>query len=440
MANIEKTPPATDSTAQLHITLRDISQRLLDRILRLLGYRRHQNEDQSVKRASSKSSIRRPNPRNGSNGINRRQDLRAQRQKHMPFLSKEHRHLQHDKCFAPHLIDAVRLYKLLSRLEEEHKESENIVLDIRAKSLEDSMHAEALRKIRMKEFQFIIEEHEANLKTSHEDIQKCMKSDHERKKKLVEVRKQMETAIQSLFATLNEYLLTCEPFPLTTDFGLALQSCFESCRRMKDAENNHMAQTTKRSLEPTHTAAALEQLPNEPHAQPSHVNTFHELTIARQLYRHLEQKFFEGHAIQTVGDSGDLPHDLTEDNLAKFMSRQKPLAPNDSSSTDPDIERRSQRDAEGRPLNNGVSMLPPADEELRKIVADYHKTKLPLVQSGREIDHMKDYYIRAVARRLILEPRASSASCDAGITYEKPSLPRSRARALEYIQPMPGRT
>lgn len=172
MADIEKTPPATDITAQHHITLQDISQRLLGRILRLLGYRRRQNEDPSVKRASSKSSIRRCNPQNGSTGINRRQDLRARRQKHMPFLSKEHRHLQHDKCFAPHLIDAVRLYKLLSRLEEEQKESENLVLDLRAKSLEASMHAEALRKFQIKEFEFIIEEHETNLGTSHEDIQK----------------------------------------------------------------------------------------------------------------------------------------------------------------------------------------------------------------------------------------------------------------------------
>lgn len=196
MADTDRATPAVDGPVQPD-TLRDLTERFLGRIIQCPGFRRSLHQPQTGPRPSSsphratrvdrKRPARSPRERNR---INRRPDPRnVPKRSLMPFLSDKHCHKQHDECFVEHLIDAVRLHKMLSRLEEEQTESEEHILDLEAKSLGASIALDVLRKKNMPLFASIIEGHEACIKTSAESVEKG------RCHKILPVSKRSETTL-----------------------------------------------------------------------------------------------------------------------------------------------------------------------------------------------------------------------------------------------------
>ncbi|KAK4508559.1 hypothetical protein PRZ48_002298 [Zasmidium cellare] len=417
MAGSSLESPTPNATAGQG-TWRNLPERLLQRVLGFLGRRRRVQERRqsnsrqpNSRQTNSRSSTPKSKPkthRNGTYRIERRSNWRTQRRKLMPFLSLEHKHERHDNCFGPHLIDAVRTYKLLDRLKNEQLESEQLALDLQAKMLDASIQIEGLKKIGNADFDYIGEEHEECIEDSEEALQKCQSNDKVRETSMRLVERDLKHSLQALFDTVDEHPVYSDPIYIKTDFVIALRNLKEALQRVTKAKQDHEQACAGRN-----SRKASKETPTEgqTHSDPRQaaVEAHAALQASRRLHQKLQEDFFTKYAVETAGDRADLPHFLTAENLDKLRAQMGRLV-DDQVPLEADLPRQPYRDPDGRPQNNGTSLLPPLDDELQKAAAEFAVTKARWLSAAKHRKEAHDWGVKRWAAHLVARPTRTKGS------------------------------
>lgn len=100
-------------------------------------------------------------------------------------------------------------------------------------------------------------------------------------------------------------------------------------------------------------------------------------------------------------------------------------------STDGSLERRPDRDHDGRPLNNGASLLPPLEDNLREVVGDYLRAKARFETTDRKLLEIQEAYMLAWAATIVAVPLMSQQDFERRNTWDDKPI---REAGLEQLE------